>query len=127
MPSRSSFEATPLVIDGILYVPSPLSRLFALDAETGKQSDLGFAARENQGGAAWSTSGLFFGFFLCTLAFTQEKAPGRPKEKLPQSVAPQPVAFSHKVHARKVGLPCNFCHVELPRAMMRLSRLSTSA
>jgi glucose dehydrogenase len=37
MPSRSSFEATPLVIDGILYVPSPMSRLFALDAETGKR------------------------------------------------------------------------------------------
>jgi glucose dehydrogenase len=37
MPSRSSFEATPLVIDGILYVASPMSRLFALDAETGKR------------------------------------------------------------------------------------------
>src|SRR6202142_2289814 len=35
--SRSSFEATPLVIDGVLYVPSPMSRLFALDAETGKR------------------------------------------------------------------------------------------
>ena len=37
LPSRSSFEATPLVIDGVLYIPSPMSRLFALDAETGKR------------------------------------------------------------------------------------------
>ena len=37
LPSRSSFEATPLVIDDILYIPSPMSRLFALDAETGKR------------------------------------------------------------------------------------------
>jgi len=34
-PSRSAFEATPLVIDGVLYVTSPFSHLFALDAETG--------------------------------------------------------------------------------------------
>lgn len=34
-PSRSAFEATPLVIDNVLYVTSPFSHLFALDAETG--------------------------------------------------------------------------------------------
>ena len=37
LPSRSSFAATPLVIDNILYIPSPTSRLYALDAETGEQ------------------------------------------------------------------------------------------
>jgi glucose dehydrogenase len=37
LPSRSAFEATPLIIDGTLYVPSPFSRLFALDPETGEQ------------------------------------------------------------------------------------------
>ncbi|HEX9188764.1 MAG TPA: pyrroloquinoline quinone-dependent dehydrogenase [Vicinamibacteria bacterium] len=37
LPSRSAFEATPLVIDGVLYVPSAFSRLFALDAETGRE------------------------------------------------------------------------------------------
>jgi glucose dehydrogenase len=37
LPTRSAFEATPLVIEGVLYVPSPFSRLFALDAETGEQ------------------------------------------------------------------------------------------
>ena len=35
LPTRTSFAATPLMIDGVLYVPSPFSRLFALDAETG--------------------------------------------------------------------------------------------
>lgn len=37
LPSRSSFAATPLEIDGVLYIPSPMSRLFALDAETGEK------------------------------------------------------------------------------------------
>ncbi len=36
-PSRSAFEATPLVIGGVMYVTSPFSHLFALDAETGKK------------------------------------------------------------------------------------------
>jgi quinoprotein glucose dehydrogenase len=37
VPSRSSFEATPLAIDGVLYVTSPMGRLFALNGETGEQ------------------------------------------------------------------------------------------
>src|SRR5713226_9454996 len=36
-PPRSAFEATPLVIDGVLYITTPFSRLIALDAETGKK------------------------------------------------------------------------------------------
>src|SRR5437773_10139505 len=36
-PPRSAFEGTPLVIDGVMYVTTPFSRLIALDAETGKQ------------------------------------------------------------------------------------------
>jgi quinoprotein glucose dehydrogenase len=35
-PSRSAFEATPLVIDGVMYLTTPFHRLLALDAETGK-------------------------------------------------------------------------------------------
>jgi glucose dehydrogenase len=35
-PSRSAFEATPLMVDGTLYVVTPFHRLFALDAETGQ-------------------------------------------------------------------------------------------
>ncbi|HEY6548648.1 MAG TPA: PQQ-binding-like beta-propeller repeat protein, partial [Vicinamibacteria bacterium] len=37
LPSRTSFAATPLVIGGVLYIPSPMSRLFALDADTGEK------------------------------------------------------------------------------------------
>src|ERR1700693_5632063 len=36
-PPRSAFEATPLVIDGVMYVTTPFNRLIALEAETGKQ------------------------------------------------------------------------------------------
>src|SRR5947209_6631452 len=36
-PTRSAFEATPLVVDGVMYVTTPFSRLIALGAETGKQ------------------------------------------------------------------------------------------
>jgi membrane-bound PQQ-dependent dehydrogenase (glucose/quinate/shikimate family) len=36
-PSRSAFECTPLVIDGILYLTTPFARVIALDAETGKE------------------------------------------------------------------------------------------
>ena len=36
-PSRSSFEATPLIIDGVVYISTPFDRLIALDAETGKK------------------------------------------------------------------------------------------
>ena len=36
-PVRSAFEATPLVIDGVMYFPTAFNRLIALDAETGKE------------------------------------------------------------------------------------------
>ena len=36
-PTRSAFEATPLVVDGVMYVTTPFSRLIALEAETGKE------------------------------------------------------------------------------------------
>jgi len=35
-PGRSAFETTPLVVDGVMYVPSSFHRLFALDPDTGK-------------------------------------------------------------------------------------------
>ncbi len=37
LPSRSAFEATPLVIEGRMYITTPFSRLIAIEAETGKQ------------------------------------------------------------------------------------------
>ncbi|MBK9167312.1 MAG: pyrroloquinoline quinone-dependent dehydrogenase [Bryobacterales bacterium] len=36
-PVRTAFEATPLVIDGVMYVVTPFARLIALDATTGKE------------------------------------------------------------------------------------------
>ncbi|MDQ6666176.1 MAG: pyrroloquinoline quinone-dependent dehydrogenase [Acidobacteriota bacterium] len=36
-PVKSAFEATPLMIDGVLYVVSAFDRLIALEPETGKQ------------------------------------------------------------------------------------------
>jgi quinoprotein glucose dehydrogenase len=36
-PQRSAFETTPLMIDGILYLTTPFSRVIAVDAETGKE------------------------------------------------------------------------------------------
>jgi glucose dehydrogenase len=36
-PTRSAFEGTPLVVDGIMYVTTPFSRVIALDPETGKE------------------------------------------------------------------------------------------
>ena len=36
-PSRSAFETTPLVVDGVLFLSTPFSRVIALDAETGKE------------------------------------------------------------------------------------------
>ncbi len=35
-PVRSAFECTPLVIDGVMYLTTPFSRVIALEAETGK-------------------------------------------------------------------------------------------
>jgi quinoprotein glucose dehydrogenase len=35
-PGRSAFEATPLMVGGVLYVPTPFHRVFALDADTGR-------------------------------------------------------------------------------------------
>jgi quinoprotein glucose dehydrogenase len=34
---RSGFEATPILVDGTLYVTTPFNRVIALDPETGKQ------------------------------------------------------------------------------------------
>jgi len=48
--------------------------------------------------------------FLAVSALAQDAAPVRPEETLPRSVAPQPVAFSHRRHATSAGLACDFCH-----------------
>ncbi len=35
--AKSTFEATPLMVDGTLYIATPFNRIIALDAETGKE------------------------------------------------------------------------------------------
>ncbi len=37
LPFRSTFEATPLVVDGTLYITTGFGRLIALDADTGRE------------------------------------------------------------------------------------------
>ena len=37
LPAHSSFETTPLVVNGVMYLSTPFSRVIALDPETGKQ------------------------------------------------------------------------------------------
>jgi hypothetical protein len=54
---------------------------------------------------------LFMAFCLVPAALPQKQTePPQHKEVLPQSVAPQPIAFSHKTHAGKLGMPCEGCH-----------------
>jgi glucose dehydrogenase len=36
-PTRSAFECTPIVIDGVMYISTPFSRVVALDPESGKE------------------------------------------------------------------------------------------
>jgi quinoprotein glucose dehydrogenase len=37
VPGKSAFEATPVLLDDVLYFCSPFNRVFAIDAETGRQ------------------------------------------------------------------------------------------
>jgi quinoprotein glucose dehydrogenase len=62
-PTRSAFETTPLIIDGVLYLTTPFNRLIALDPETGKQiwafdpqlnKELPYNLFINRGAAYWS-------------------------------------------------------------------------
>ena len=65
---------------------------------------------DDRGGRFWLASALLVSLFFGALVLAQEGSSGQQKETLPQSVASQPIAFSHKTHATDVGLPCNFCH-----------------
>lgn len=54
---------------------------------------------------------MFVAFCSVRAARTQEQAaPAEHKEVLPKSVEPQPIAFSHKIHAGKLDMPCQGCH-----------------
>src|SRR5437867_4079560 len=62
-PASTAFESTPLVVDGIMYVTTPRSRLIALNAETGRElwvfdpkvnRDRPGSQLVNRGSAFWS-------------------------------------------------------------------------
>lgn len=74
-PVASAFEATPLVVNGVMYVTTPFSRLIALDAETGREAwsfdpridrDQSANLLINRGAAYW-TDGRSHRLFLGTL------------------------------------------------------------
>lgn len=62
MAQSVSFEATPLVLDGIMYLSTPLGRVIALEAETGRErwvtdlqvKPISFGDFTNRGVSLWS-------------------------------------------------------------------------
>jgi quinoprotein glucose dehydrogenase len=90
-PTRSAFEATPLVVDGVLYVTTPFGRVVALDAETGKKFwdfDPKIDKDKSAGlfisrGAAWWSGGAKKRIFLGTLdgrLFSLDASTGKPDD-----------------------------------------------
>jgi quinoprotein glucose dehydrogenase len=87
--TRTSFEATPLVIDGVMYLTTPYARLIALDPETGRQKwafdpklDKTRPANLhiNRGSAFWSdgrSKRIFYGTLDARL-FSIDAATGEP-------------------------------------------------
>lgn len=88
-PVRTAFEATPLVIDGVMYVTTPFNRLVALDPETGKEHwafdpkidrERPYNLYVNRGAAYWQKGDrrrLFFGTLDARL-FSIDAATGKP-------------------------------------------------
>ena len=61
-PRHRSLEATPIVVDGVMYLITPLGRVIALDPETGKEKwvydarldrTLGFGDHTSRGVSTW--------------------------------------------------------------------------
>ncbi len=89
LPVRSSFEATPLVVDGVLYLTTPFNRLIALDPETGKQlwafdpkidRERPYNLYINRGGAFWTdgkAKRIFYGTLDARL-FSIDATTGEP-------------------------------------------------
>lgn len=71
--AKSAFETTPLVINGVMYLTTPFSRVIALEAETGKElwafdpkidKDQTYPLFVSRGAAWWSDGAkqrVFFG------------------------------------------------------------------
>lgn len=90
-PTRSAFEATPILADGVLYVTTPFSRVIALDPDTGRElwsfdprldRDESANLFINRGAAYW-TNGHSRRIFLGTLdgrLFSLDAKTGRPDD-----------------------------------------------
>jgi glucose dehydrogenase len=88
-PSRSAFESTPLMVDGVVYVTTPFNRLIALDGDTGKEiwtfdpqldKEIPVNLFINRGAAYWANgkhSRIFFGTLDGRL-FSIDAATGKP-------------------------------------------------
>jgi quinoprotein glucose dehydrogenase len=96
LPTRSAFETTPLVVDGVMYLTTPFSRLVALEPETGKQlwafdpkldTDRTYNLFINRGAAYWS-GGNQKRIFLGTLdgrLFSIDARNGKPDDSFGQA------------------------------------------
>jgi quinoprotein glucose dehydrogenase len=72
----TAFEATPLYLDGVLYLATPLGRVLALEASTGKlkwaydanvQKDAGYGDFANRGVSLWTSRSGEHYIFLATI------------------------------------------------------------
>ena len=90
-PTRSAFECTPLVVNGVMYITTPFSRMIALDPETGKEiwsfdPRIGRTESANlfiNRGATWWSDGRKNRLFLGTLdgrLFSLIAETGKPDE-----------------------------------------------
>jgi quinoprotein glucose dehydrogenase len=95
-PVQSTFETTPLVVDGVMYITTPFSRVIALDPETGKElwtfdPKLEMSTPRNlfiSRGAAYWTDGQKKRVFLGTLdgrLFSLDAKTGRPDDSFGQA------------------------------------------
>ena len=96
LPVKSAFEATPLVVDGVMYVTTSFARLVALDAESGKELwafdpkiDRESSANLfiNRGGAYWSDNKsrrILFGTIRGRL-YSIDAATGKPDDSFGQA------------------------------------------
>ena len=71
-----------------------------------KSGSQDYSRRRLAGPAVALLASLIFAGF----ALSQEVKTKGSQETLPKSVAPQPVAFSHRIHAGKLTLSCQECH-----------------
>ena len=89
---RSAFETTPLMVDGVLYLTTPFSRVIALEAETGRElwsfdphlpRDIPENLYINRGAAYW-TNGKEQRIYLGTLdgrLFAIDARTGKPVDR----------------------------------------------